>query len=233
MAKINAQEVHGASARASALIVVNCAAGATRKVSSGDVFSTRSLLREATFPVSSKKSRPHDLARAYRGAHVHARACISAPHTCEVATSFNWRDRRLPFWISAPASISLDRNRCKQEEQRLFRISFFFFFSVLCCSMLYRRNLFSYTNDITYQAQRGVAFESFLRIYRWRNVAICNRVGNKVSRALRQTIIGGECTGEWRVRFVFVNFSLQCLDHILWLKILQLVPHYVTRVSKN
>lgn len=66
----------GASARASALIVVNCAAGATRKVSSYDVFSTRSLLREATFPVSSKKSRPHDLARAYRGAHVHARARV-------------------------------------------------------------------------------------------------------------------------------------------------------------
>lgn len=94
--------MHGASARASALIVVNCAAGATRKVSSDDVFSTRSLLREATFPVSSKKSRPHDLARAYRGAHVHARACISAPHTCEVASSFNWRDRRAPFWIFLP-----------------------------------------------------------------------------------------------------------------------------------
>lgn len=144
--------MHGArAARASALIVVNCAAGATRKVSSDDVFSTRSLLREATFPVSSKKSRPHDLARAYRGAHVHARARV------QVAS------------VLIGAIVILDF--CPLDSPDL---------SIRSRETIFGRRS-SWKNT----------FISYIwhRIYRWRNVAICNRVGNKVSRALRQTII--------------------------------------------
>lgn len=191
--------MHGASARASAVIVVNCAAGATRKVSSDDVFSTRSLLREATFPVSSKKSRPHDSARAYRGAHVHARACISAPHTCEVASSFNWRDRRLPFWISALARFPyfpIDSVRSKWVMQvggGKTIVSYFSLFSVYLLDVYRRRIYFCIRMIYSYW---NIGIVCSIRIYRWRNVAICNRVGNKVSRALRQTIIPGECTGE-------------------------------------
>lgn len=172
----------GASARASALIVVNCAAGATRKVSSYDVFSTRSLLREATFPVSSKKSRPHDLARAYRGAHVHARARVQVASVLigaiVSAAILDFCPRTISILPIFPEIFLFDRRSS------------------------WKNTLISYI---------------WHRIYRFsETIAICNRVGNKVSRALRQTIIRlrGECTGG--LRFVFVNFSGQRLDrHIL------------------
>lgn len=72
-------------------------------------------------------------------------------------------------------------------------VSYFSLFSVYLLDV-YRRRIYFCIRMIYSYWNIGIACS--IRIYRWRNVAICNRVGNKVSRALRQTIIPGECTGE-------------------------------------